>query len=135
MTALRWFKLLSYVTITNSIANGNVLGRNSKCDNYLTKWWVDLSSNSRMMVDLFKIRKSRQAPSSWHSSRLSSWADNFQKETRWNFTYSDIFVNLDTRYVCCLVLSVSTCYFSESLIRKLMSNRLIKVSLIFCELG
>ena len=30
MTALRWFKLLSLVTITNSIAKVNVLGRNSK---------------------------------------------------------------------------------------------------------
>ena len=40
---------------------------------YLTKWWVDLSSNSRVTFNFFffKIRKSQLSSSSWNISQLS----------------------------------------------------------------
>ena len=47
MTALRWFKLLSLVTITNSIAKVNVLGRNSK------ETWIKGETTTTLSISSF----------------------------------------------------------------------------------
>ena len=52
------------------------------CDYYLPMYWVDLSSNSKVIAYFFLFwsqRKFQWSPSSWNSSRLSTWADNCHK--------------------------------------------------------